>query len=197
MATAIPAGAPVPPPVRWTCDDFHDVCDAGVFEGRNVILVDGELLEMPAPNPPHNTAVSLADYLFKSIFQTGFVVRVQMGLELGQTTDPVPDLAVVPGDVRTFATVQPTTAVLVVEVSDSTLAYDIGDKANLYAAGGIADYWVIDVAHDLLQVFRDPRPDPGQPHGHSYFHQTTLGRIGSIAPLAAPTRVVSVNDLLP
>jgi Uma2 family endonuclease len=197
MATAIPLVAPTPPPVRWTCDDFHDVCDAGVFEGRNVILMDGELLEQPAHNPPHNTALTLADYLFKAIFNTGYVVRIQMSMELGQTTDPVPDLAVVRGNARTFAMLQPKSAELVVEVSDSTLAYDTGDKANLYAAGGIADYWVIDLPNDRLIVFRDPRPDPGQPHGHSYSHQTSLGRIGSIAPLAAPASIVNVSDLLP
>jgi Uma2 family endonuclease len=183
--------------VRWTCDEFHAVCDGGLFEGRNVILVDGELLEMPAPNPPHNTAVSLADYLFKAMFAVGHVVRVQMGMELGQTTDPVPDLAVVAGDVRTYATVQPRTAVLVVEVSDSTLAYDTGDKANLYAAAGIADYWVIDVAHGRLVVFRDPRPDAGQPHGATYFRQSFLGRGDSVAPLASPNTPVRVDDLLP
>jgi len=168
-----------------------------VFEGRNVILVDGELLEMPAPNPPHNTALTLADYLFKSIFHTGFIVRVQMGMELGLTTDPVPDLAVVAGNARTYATIQPTTAALVVEVSDSTLAYDRGDKGNLYAAAGIPDYWVIDLVHDRLLVFRDPRPDPGQPHGASYFRHSMLGRGDDASPLAAPTIVVKVNDLLP
>jgi Uma2 family endonuclease len=187
----------VPRRVLWTCDEFHDVCDTGFFEGRNVILVDGELLEMPAPNPPHNTALTLADYRFKAVFQPGFVVRIQMALQLGQTTDPVPDLAVVRGDPRTFASVQPTTAELVIEVADSTLAYDTGDKANLYAAADIADYWVIDLVHDRLVVFRDPRPSPGQPHGASYFHQSTLGRGDSVAPLAAPAVPVAVNELLP
>jgi len=173
------------------------VCNTGVFEGRNIILVDGELLEMPAPNPPHNTALTLADYLFKSIFQSGFIVRVQMGMELGLTTDPVPDLIVVSGNPRTFASVQPRTAELVVEVSDSTLAYDRGDKANLYAAGGIPDYWVIDLVHNQLIVFRDPRPDPGEPHGASYFQQIVRARGDSIAPLAALATPVNVNDLLP
>ncbi len=108
------------------------MCDAGVFEGRNIILVDGELLEMPAPNPPHNTAVTLADYLFKTIFQTGFVVRVLMGLELGQSTDPVPDLAVVVGNPRTFATIQPTTAELVSDASWPTPhgRYSVGTDRN-------------------------------------------------------------------
>lgn len=197
MATAIAIGPPFPPRLVWTCEQFHDASDAGVFEGRNVILVDGELLEMPAPNPPHNTALTIADYLFKAMFQTGFIVRVQMGMELGLTTDPVPDLVVVAGNVRTFATAQPKTAELVVEVSESTLAYDVGDKANLYAAGGIKDYWVIDLVHDRLVVFRDPRPDTTEPHGALYFQQIFRARGDSIAPLAAPTTPVKVDDLLP
>jgi Uma2 family endonuclease len=187
----------IPRRVLWTCDEFHDVSDTGVFEGRNVILVDGELLEMPAPNPPHNTALTLTDYPFKALFAVGYVVRVQMALELGQATDPVPDLAVVRGDPRTYASTQPNTAELVIEVADSTLSYDIGDKANLYAAAGILDYWVIDLVHDQLIVFRDPRPNPGQPRGASYLRQTTLDRGDSIAPLAAPTASVGVNELLP
>ena len=58
MATATAPGSPTPQRVRWTCDEFHDVSDSGLFEGRNVILVDGELLEMPAPNPPHRMTMA-------------------------------------------------------------------------------------------------------------------------------------------
>src|SRR5579885_2622653 len=165
IATPTAPPAPIPHRLRWTSDEFHNVCDVGVFEGRNVILVDGEILEMPPPNPPHNTALSLADYLLKDVFRVGHVVRIQMALDVGQSTDPVPDLAVVTGSVRDYATTQPNTAVLVIEVSDSTLAYDRGEKANLYAAAGVADYWVLDLVNRQLLVFRDPKPDPAQPHG--------------------------------
>lgn len=90
-----------------------------------------------------------------------------------------------------------TVAELVIEVSDSTLAYDPGNRANLYAAAGIAEYWVIDVVHDRVHAFRDSPPDPGEPQGHTYFHLTILGRRDSITSLPAPTNFVNVTDLLP
>src|SRR5437764_6346699 len=106
---------------RWTCEEFHQLWDDGYFEGQNVILVDGELLHMPAPKAPHTTAVGLADYLLKQIFAAGYWVRVQMALELGQATDPIPDLAVVSGSPRDYSS-HPTSALLVIEVADSSLA---------------------------------------------------------------------------
>jgi Uma2 family endonuclease len=176
---------------------FHNVCDAGVFEGRNVILVNGEILEMPPPNPLHNTGLVLIENWIRDVFRTGYVVRNQMALDLSRDTDPVPDLAVVSGVPRDYISRQPTTAVLAIEVSDSTLAYDRGEKANLYAASGIADYWVLDLVNRQLLVFRDPRPDPAQPHGFAYATQLTFGPADSVEPLAAPGRRVAVAELLP
>jgi Uma2 family endonuclease len=188
---------PTPPPrYRWTCEEFHQLGEEGWFDGRKVILVDGEILDMPLPNPPHDMATSLTDYKLKAIFSSGFVVRVQSALVLGQDTDPGPDLAVVVGSPRDYVQ-HPRTAVLVVEVADSSLSYDCGEKANLYAAGGIADYWVIDLVNRQLLVFRDPQPDPTQPHGAGYRQPLTFGPADAVAPLAAPQSPITVADLLP
>ena len=200
IATPPAAGSGASPVVpwrfRWTCDQFHQLGDLGLFEGRNLILVNGEILEMPPPNPPHETATGLADYLFKQVFASGFWVRVQMALMLGQDIDPVPDVAVVPGSPRNYPT-HPTSALLVVEVSDSSLAYDTADKASLYAAAGIADYWVVDLVHRRLVVFRDPKPDASQPFGAGYARHTYLGPADTVAPLAAPQNPITVADLPP
>ena len=99
-----PASPTAPSPVqptayRWTVEDFHWVkYGSQVWEGKKVLLIDGELIEMPPPGPLHNTALALADYLFKALFAQGFVVRIQMPLVFGINTDPLPDLAVVAGD---------------------------------------------------------------------------------------------------
>ncbi len=185
-----------PAPLRWSCDRFHDVWDSGAFDGTDVILVEGELIVMPAPNPPHTMATNLADSKLKSAFAVGYVVRVQSALVLGQSTDPIPDIAVVVGTPRDYP-IHPTTAVLVVEVADSSLDYDRGDKANLYAAGGIADYWVIDIPNRQLHVFREPAIDPAVRHGHRYRQQTTSGELERVAPLAAQSTPIAVADLLP
>lgn len=186
----------VPGPHRWTVDEFHRVKDSGVWEGRKILLIDGELIEMPAPKPPHDISLLLADYLFKALFAQGHVVRIQMGLELDINTDPLPDLAVVPGDPRTQV-VTPATAKLVLEVSDSTFDYDANVKGGLYAAAGIADYWVIDVNGRRVLVYRAPAPDPAKKYGHGYTSVTVLTAGQSLAPLAAPNAPVAAADLLP
>lgn len=195
--TQTPPPSNRPGPFRWTTDLFHAVCDTGVFEGRCLILVDGEIIEMPPPNPPHNVGMMLAAEVLTPLFRPGYVVRNQMAFVLGLGTDPVPALAFVHGTARDYLTRQATTAALVVEVSGSTLAYDVTDKAELYATGGIADYWVLDVTNGRLLVFRDPTPLPNNLGASAYRTTLTLGRGDTVSPLALPSVTVSVADLLP
>ena len=122
-------------------------------------------------------------------------MRGQLGLYFGINTDPVPDVAVVLGHPRSF-TQHPRTAELVIEVSDTTLAYDLGDKASLYAAAGIKDYWVIDVENRRLHVFRDPQPDASKKYGHGYATVSVLNPTDTIGALAAPNSTVSVGELM-
>ena len=192
MSTAM-----LPPPVkRWSVTEFHRLGDAGLFEGQNLILVAGEILEMPVAGAPHDVALLLLEDQVRRCFPMGYTVRNQMSLVVGQTTDPVPDLAVVRGSARDFLS-KPTTAVLVAEVADSSLAYDTDDKANLYASAGIADYWVVDLVNRQVVVFRDPIPDPARRFGAGYTTVTTNPIGQSVSPLAAPTAAIAVADLLP
>src|SRR5205823_2747186 len=122
---------------------------------------------------PHDASLELTAEWLRGVFTPGCWVRVQMGLVLGVNTDPIPDVAVVPGSPRTL-TQTPRSALLVVEVAESSLAYDTGEKASLYAAAGIEDYWVIDVEHRRLLVFRGPMADPNQKYGHRYAQVAAL-----------------------
>ena len=144
-------------------------------------------------NPPHRIALELTDSVMRVVF-TGWRVCIQMPLKLGQITDPQPDIAIIPGSPR-GTSAHPTTAVLVIEVSDTSLNHDITTKAELYATANIADYWVLDVDGRRLLVFRDPAPIPEG--GAAYRTQLTLGPADSVAPLAAPASPVRVADLLP
>ncbi len=182
---------------QWTWLQFHRLGDMGWFEGKTVMLIEGEIKEMPGPNPPHTTANELTLDAVKAAFGAGFYVRGQQPLELGQTTDPVPDVAVVKGNKRDYATVHPTAALLVIEVSESTIDYDDGDKANLYAAGAIADYWVVDLVNRQLIVYRDPVPDTSCRHGACYQSRLTYGPGASVSPIAATHASIATGDLLP
>jgi Uma2 family endonuclease len=194
LATPVPATPPRN--LLWTVDQFHYLGDLGMFEGRRAMLIDGVIVEEGSMNPPHRIALELASEAVRAAFGAGWRVCVQMPLVLGQLTDPEPDIAVVAGTPRRTTT-HPTTAALVVEVADSSLRFDTTVKLATYAAGSIADYWVLDVNSRQLLVFRDPRADPTAAQGHTYLTQRTLGPADAIDPLAAPGRTVSVADLLP
>ena len=181
---------------RWTIDEFHALYGLPAFESKKLVLLDGEILEMPNPNAPHDAGLGLALAVVASAFGPGFWVRGQMALRLSQSTDPMPDVAVVSGSPRDYPQ-QPATALLVVEVSDSSLAIDIGIKAQLYAVAGIADYWVVDHNNRLLVVHRDPQPDPTSPYGPSYRTVNNLVPGQTLTPLAAPQATINVADLVP
>lgn len=197
---AIPAPVFVPgsPRLRrWTCAEFHELGDRGLFEGRRAMLIDGVILEEGPMNPPHATGVRKATKALERVFAAGFEVRAQLPLVLTGFTDPHPDVAVVLGTTEDYATQHPTTAVLLVEVSDTSVGYDQSDKASLYAAAGIADYWIINLVDRLVQVRRRPLPDSSQAYGHRYADETTFRPGATIAPLAAPQSQIAVADLLP
>jgi Uma2 family endonuclease len=145
--SSVATAPPVPMPKRFTCAEFHQLGDMGWFQGRRAMLIDGEIMEMPVSNPPHAVAVTLPDYKLKKVFTAGFVVRILMPLVLGLMMDPEPDLAVVTGSARDYLAAHPTTALLTMEISDSSLPFDTTGKASIYAAGNIPDYWVVDLVN--------------------------------------------------
>ncbi|MBX9583842.1 MAG: Uma2 family endonuclease [Gemmataceae bacterium] len=197
-----PASAPAGPdeaphPLRWTLEEYYRLAEDGYFDGRKVMLIEGEVFVMSPMKDRHAKGVVAVMEAVRGAFGTNFTYRPQMPLELGGISDPEPDVAVILGPFRVQPDGHPRSALLVVEVADSSLAYDTGAKASLYAAGGIADYWVVDLVHNRVHVFRDPQPDPVAPHGADYLQRTTVLPGGTIVPLAAPNATAAVADLLP
>ena len=79
-----------------------------------------------------------------------------------------------PGGPRDY-TAHPTTALLIVEVSEATLSYDRRRKGSLYARAGIADYWIVNLNRSQLEVYRQPKPDPSRRYGWGYSSVQTFG----------------------
>jgi Uma2 family endonuclease len=181
---------------KWTSEQYHRLANLGFFRDRKVELVAGELWVM-STNPPHETAVWLATQLIPGLFGAGFAVRAQMSLDLGRHNQPEPDIAVVRGHGRDFASAHPTTAVLIMEVSDSTLCSDRRLKAHTYARVGIEDYWILNLVDRQLEIHRRPGPDPDRRGRFRYADVTIVAADGEASPLAAPHARVRVADLLP
>src|SRR4051794_9948041 len=108
---------------RWTVEEYHRAADAGVFApGERLELIDGEIYWMSPQKGPHLVATGLTRAVMEGLFSTGWIVLAQAPLALGSDSEPEPDLVIVRGEWRDFVADPPSTAELVIEVSDSTLA---------------------------------------------------------------------------
>jgi Uma2 family endonuclease len=186
-----------PRPLRWTRDEYIRLSEEGWFNGRRVELIGGEILEMGAPLDLHAASVDLSRDALRVAFGAGFWVRSQTTLDLSPHGMPDPDLFVARGSPRGAGRTFPTSALLVVEVSDTSLAYDRNAKASLYAAAGITDYWIVNLVQRQLEVRRSPVTDAAALFGAPYSATTIHDPGDAVAPLAAPQAPVAVADLLP
>lgn len=183
---------------HWTRVEYERLIDLGAFRpGERLELVGGALLVCEPQGGPHFTAIGLVEDALRQVFGSGWTVRAQGPIALDEDSEPEPDLAVVPGSRRDHRRFHPSHPVLIVEVAESSLAFDRGEKGSLYARAGIADYWILNLPDQVLEVYRAPAAAPHLPYGHRYGATTVLGVRDMVSPLAAPTASILVADLLP
>ena len=183
---------------HWTRVEYERLIDLGAFRpGERLELVGGALLVREPQGGPHATAVGLVEDALRQVFGAGWTVRTQSPIALDEDSEPEPDLAVVPGSRRDHSRSHPSHPALIVEVAESSLAFDRGEKGSLYARAGIADYWILNLPDQALEVYRDPVVAPHAQYGHRYAATTTLGPRDAVRPLAAPIAAILVADLLP
>lgn len=173
--------------------------DAGVLTTEDQVeLIDGEIVTMTPQKSRHATAVRLAEIALRRAFREHEQVdlRTQLPLALDPDSEPEPDIAVVTGSPRDYRDAHPSAALLILEVADTSLAFDRTAKASLYARVGIAEYWVLNLAEETLEIHRTPEPATDA-RGWRYASVERFGSREGVAPLARPECVISVADLLP
>ncbi len=174
------------------------MAELGFFEGQRVELIEGEVIRMSPVGPQHGTAIVVITDVLNRLFRPPqYTVRVQLPLAIGRKSEPEPDLAVVHGGLRDFKAQHPSTASLVIEVAESSLSYDRGTKASLYAKAGVAEYWIVDLIHRRLEVRREPVVMPEKRHGHGYAVRSRHGEDDTVECLLLAGVQVAVRDLLP
>lgn len=200
--TAKPPLRPVPPlaphPFRFTREQYLEMGRLGFFDRTRVERIRGEIVEMSPINWPHVVGCRKTGvFLERAFVGVAWVSRNEQPLALPDS-DPQPDVVVVAGKFEDYSG-HPTTALLVVEVSDSTLARDLTEKAQLYAEAAIPEYWVLDVDGRQLHVLRDPGPLPlpAELATVAYRSQQVLSPADHASPLGAPHVSIPVSDLLP
>jgi Uma2 family endonuclease len=178
---------------RWTRQEYERLADRGFFPSdKRVELIEGIIYDMSPQNSLHATAVRLVYEALRTIFPptTGHEIRAQLPLALSEDSEPEPDLAVVRGSIRDFRDSHPTTALLLVEIADSSLLRDRKLKIPLYARCGIPEAWLLNLVRRELEVYRNLIDGV-------YQTRTVLRAGDSVSPLGRPEAVIKVSDLLP
>jgi Uma2 family endonuclease len=183
---------------HWTRLDYERLVEAAIFDPTERLeLLGGELIIAEPQGTRHAAVITLVADALRRDLGSSWQIRVKAPLALDAESEPEPDVAVVPGSPRDYLAAHPSRPALLVEVAESSLALDRGKKASLYARAGVADYWLVNLVDEVLEVHRQPVPDPTAPHGWRFATMTCLDRGCHVAPLAAPDALVPVADLLP
>ncbi len=146
-------------PHRFTVADFYRISEAGVFASNpRVELIRGEIIDMAAIGTPHSAMVNRLNRLLVLAIGARGIVSVQNPLRLDASSEPQPDVAVLKPRADEYETGHPAgeDALLVIEVADTSLAYDQTVKAPLYAGGGIAEYWIVNLRDRTVEIHRQP-----------------------------------------
>lgn len=178
---------------RYTTTEYFGLVDKGLLQASDrVELLEGVIVAMAPQNPGHASGAYLADTALRAAVGSRAVVRMQLPLVLSKRSVPEPDIAVVPGRAEDYFEAHPRTALLVIEVSDASLAQDRLSKSRIYAAASIPEYWLVNLKEMVVEVFRDPARS-----ARTYRKITRAAGNTEIELVALPGVRIRVRDLLP
>ncbi|HEY1329171.1 MAG TPA: Uma2 family endonuclease [Casimicrobiaceae bacterium] len=180
-----------PTKLRLTVAQYHRMGEAGIFApDARLELIEGEVIEMPPIGPPHAVLVTRLTRFLVTAVGDAAVVWVQLPVVLDNFSEPQPDVALLDKSVDTLPGRLPTVddALLVIEVSDTTLSYDRGRKLSLYARHGVREVWIVDIRSRVVEVYRDPVND-------AYRLDRRAGASETLSPVALPGVEVSLAAL--
>jgi Uma2 family endonuclease len=141
-----------------TVEEYVRMGEAHVFAPQaRLELMEGEIVEMAPIGSAHAAVVNTLAALLSEAAPRA-IVSVQNPLVLGERSAPQPDVMLLRPRADRYYSSHPVAAdvLLVVEVADSTLEYDLEVKRPLYARAGVAELWIVDIGGRAMHVFREP-----------------------------------------
>ena len=181
-----------PAPTRLDAEQYYALVEHGdIRPDDRVELLEGVVVSMAPQGSPHANAIARINALLVPLIGERGVVRVQSSFRVGRYNVPEPDFAVVPGPLERWENTHPSEALLIVEVSDTSLPTDRFSKARIYAAAGVAQYLVVNLRGDRIETFAGP--DPAQ----ARWTETRLVFRGeNISLVALPGLALPVDGML-
>lgn len=167
--------------------EYDRLVELGTFDGERIELIAGELRRMSPIGPPHTSTVDRLNELLVVALQGRARVRTQGSFAAGELSEPEPDFCVLPrGD---YDHAHPHEAHLIIEVADSSLKYDRGQKAALYAECGVPEYWIVNLVERVVEVHRAPQAG-------GYRELSVVPKGARLRILAFPDVELAVDDFL-
>ena len=165
--------------------EYDQMVESGYFDDERIELLRGALVEMTPQGPRHSNKLRQLMRLFGSIPEERAAMLVQMPLAVSEDSEPEPDLALVPpGD---YSEAHPTTALLVIEVADSSRRKDRQIKPDLYAGANVPEYWLVDLTEGVVEVRSEP--DRGR------YRKLVTYDGGTLHPASFPEIAIDVGEL--
>ena len=183
----------IPKVRKFTVAEYYRMAEVGILAPEErVQLIEGEIIVMPPPSPPHSGTIIRSNRLLWGLAADQFLVCIQTPLHLDDGSEPEPDVMLARPRADYYATAHPTPAdtFVVLEVSDSTLEFDRNRKAQVYGRAGVAQTLVLNLPEDCIENFTEPGPQ-------SYGRHTIHRRGDKIQLIALPDLELAVEDLLP
>ena len=192
-ATAAPAADLPRLRRKFTVTEYYRMAEEGILQPtERVELIDGVIVTMPPIGIPHAAGVRRIERVLHQALGAAATISVQNPVRLDDYAEPQPDIAILRPREDDYATAHPgpEDTLLVMEVSDSTLAFDLEVKSRRYAAAGIPEMWVMNLPGDCIDRLDLPMPA-------GYARHTVFRRGETLRPAALPDLELAVDDLLP
>jgi Uma2 family endonuclease len=175
----------------FTREEYHRMGEVGILKPTDrVELIRGEIVEMSPIGRRHVAFVNNLNQLLVLRLGGRAIVSVQNPVVLDDDTEPQPDLAVLRRRAVPYKECEPATddVLLLIEVADSSLAYDRGTKLRLYAESGIPEYWLVDTAAEAIEMHREAGPG-----GYGEMHRVTAS--DTVSPQAFPDITLPLGEI--
>jgi len=173
---------------RLTRVEYDKLVEQGAFNDERVELMFGLVVQMSPIDPSHTESTARLHRFLTLALSDRATLRCQAPIAATDDSEPEPDIYVAPiGD---YWLAHPSRALLVIEVARSSLAYDRSEKSFLYGISEVDEYWIVDLAHGLVEVRRDR-------DGGTWRSITTFRRGDKISILALPDVMIDVSEFLP
>lgn len=177
---------------RFSVEDYYRMAESGVLRpNARVELLRGKIIDMSPIGPFHGGLVKRLNWIFTKLSKGRWTTSVQDPIHLDDYSEPQPDVMLLKPSADDYTGRHPQAGdvFLLIEVSDSTIDFDRGEKLPAYGRAGIAEVWIVNLNDLTIEIHREP-------HFTGYGSKTILRAGDQANVLAFPDVTVDVAELL-